>query len=71
MHYQLVKGTVPEHKKMSNEEVEKHITRKFEICNRLGKGAYGVVFKATEKRSRAVIALKVKHYYMIFLLTLC
>jgi mitogen-activated protein kinase 15 len=43
---------------MSNEEVEKHITRKFEICNRLGKGAYGVVFKATEKRSRAVVALK-------------
>lgn len=43
---------------MSNEEVEKHITRKFEICNRLGKGAYGVVFKATEKRSRTVVALK-------------
>ena len=36
--------------------------RKFEICNRLGKGAYGVVFKATEKRSRAVVALKVYKY---------
>ena len=38
--------------------------RKFEICNRLGKGAYGVVFKATEKRSRAVVALKVYNLIM-------
>eukprot|EP01035_Chromulina_nebulosa_P019776 gene19776-25714_t len=41
-----------------SEEIERHVVRKFEICQRLGKGAYGVVWKAVEKRSRAVIALK-------------
>jgi len=41
-----------------SEDIEKHVVRKFEICNRLGKGAYGIVWKAIEKRSRAVVALK-------------
>ena len=41
-----------------SEDIERHIVRKFEICQRLGKGAYGVVWKAVEKRSRAVVALK-------------
>eukprot|EP00428_Durinskia_dybowskii_P074553 CAMPEP_0170413334 /NCGR_PEP_ID=MMETSP0117_2-20130122/31468_1 /TAXON_ID=400756 /ORGANISM="Durinskia baltica, Strain CSIRO CS-38" /LENGTH=79 /DNA_ID=CAMNT_0010671127 /DNA_START=142 /DNA_END=381 /DNA_ORIENTATION=+ len=40
------------------EDIERHVVRKFEICQRLGKGAYGIVWKAIEKRSRAVIALK-------------
>ncbi len=41
-----------------SEEIEKHVVRKFEICQRLGKGAYGIVWKSIEKRSRTVIALK-------------
>jgi len=41
-----------------SEDIERHVIRKFEICNRLGKGAYGIVWKAIEKRSRAVVALK-------------
>jgi mitogen-activated protein kinase 15 len=41
-----------------SEEIEKHVVRKFEICQRLGKGAYGIVWKAIEKRTRAVVALK-------------
>ena len=41
-----------------SEDIERHVVRKFEICQRLGKGAYGVVWKAVEKRSRAVVALK-------------
>jgi len=41
-----------------SEEIEKHVIRKFEICTRLGKGAYGIVWKAIDKRSRNVIALK-------------
>lgn len=28
-----------------SEEVDKHVTRKFEIHQKLGKGAYGVVWK--------------------------
>ena len=41
-----------------SEDIEKHVVRKFEICQRLGKGAYGIVWKAIEKRSRSVVALK-------------
>jgi mitogen-activated protein kinase 15 len=41
-----------------SEDIERHVIRKFEINQRLGKGAYGVVWKAVEKRSRAVVALK-------------
>jgi len=41
-----------------SEEIEKHISRKFEITLRLGKGAYGIVWKVVEKRTRTVVALK-------------
>eukprot|EP00981_Chlorochromonas_danica_P011874 scaffold4337_cov182-Ochromonas_danica.AAC.9 len=41
-----------------NEVIERHVVRKFEICQRLGKGAYGIVWKAIDKRTRAVVALK-------------
>ena len=33
----------------SVEEVDKHILRKYEIVQKLGKGAYAVVFKAIDK----------------------
>lgn len=36
------------------EEVERHVLRRFEICQKLGKGAYGIVWKAIEKRTRTV-----------------
>ena len=32
-------------------EVDRHITRKYELGQKLGKGAYGVVWKATDRRS--------------------
>ncbi|GMI43407.1 hypothetical protein TeGR_g8301 [Tetraparma gracilis] len=41
-----------------SEEVDVHVRRKFELCQKTGKGAYGIVWKAIEKRSRSVIALK-------------
>jgi mitogen-activated protein kinase 15 len=37
-----------------NEDVERHVLRRFEICQKLGKGAYGIVWKAIEKRTRNV-----------------
>ena len=40
------------------EEVEKHILRKYEICQKLGKGAYGIVWRALDKKSRETVALK-------------
>jgi len=41
-----------------DEDVERHVRKRFEVCQRLGKGAYGVVWKAIEKRSRQTVALK-------------
>ena len=40
------------------EEIEPHILRKYEIIQRLGKGAYGIVWKATDKKTKSIVALK-------------
>ena len=42
----------------ADEDVERHVRKRFEVCQRLGKGAYGVVWKAIERRSRSTVALK-------------
>ena len=36
------------------EEIEPHIARKFEIIQKLGKGAYGIVWKAVDKKLKTV-----------------
>ena len=41
-----------------SEEVEAHIYKKFEILQKLGKGAYGIVWKAVEKSTKRLVALK-------------
>lgn len=41
-----------------SEEVDKHVLRKYEIQQKLGKGAYGVVWRATDKKTRETVALK-------------
>mmetsp|Transcript_32761 Transcript_32761/g.101439 ORF Transcript_32761/g.101439 Transcript_32761/m.101439 type:complete len:377 (-) Transcript_32761:287-1417(-) len=38
--------------------VEKQVLRRLELCHRVGMGAYGMVWKVIEKRTRRVIALK-------------
>ena len=42
----------------SSEEVESHIYKKFEILQKLGKGAYGIVWKVMDKQSKKIMALK-------------
>ncbi|XP_006823265.1 uncharacterized protein LOC100369249 [Saccoglossus kowalevskii] len=39
-------------------EIEEHITRKYEIKKRLGKGAYGIVWKAIDRKTGEVVAVK-------------
>lgn len=39
-------------------EIEDHVLRKYEIKKRLGKGAYGIVWKAIDRRTGEVVALK-------------
>lgn len=41
-----------------SEEIDKHVLRKYEIGSKLGKGAYGIVWKATDKKTNQVVALK-------------
>lgn len=40
------------------EEIEPHIYKKFEIQQKMGKGAYGIVWKATVRHTGQTVALK-------------
>ncbi len=39
-------------------EVDDHVAKKYDMDKRLGKGAYGIVWKARSKRSGQVVAVK-------------
>eukprot|EP00922_Rhytidocystis_sp_ex-Travisia-forbesii_P014825 GHVS01022175.1.p1 GENE.GHVS01022175.1~~GHVS01022175.1.p1 ORF type:complete len:475 (+),score=51.89 GHVS01022175.1:510-1934(+) len=41
-----------------SEEVDRHVLRKYDLVQKLGKGAYGIVWKATDRRSNETVALK-------------
>ena len=40
------------------EEIEDHVLKKYEILQKLGKGAYGIVWKAIDKRTKEIVAIK-------------
>ena len=40
------------------EEIESHVLKKYEILQKLGKGAHGIVWKAIDKRTKEIVALK-------------
>ena len=41
-----------------SEEIENHVLERYEIQKKLGRGAYGIVWKAVDKRSKKTVALK-------------
>lgn len=41
-----------------NEEIEPHILDRYEIIQKLGKGAYGIVWKTIDKQTKEKVALK-------------
>lgn len=41
-----------------SEDIDQHVLRKYEVGQRVGKGAYGIVWKAVDKKTRRTIALK-------------
>eukprot|EP00967_Tisochrysis_lutea_P105538 scaffold161002_cov32-Tisochrysis_lutea.AAC.3 len=41
-----------------SEEIDAHVLRKYEVTKKLGKGAYGIVWRATDKRTGETVALK-------------
>jgi len=40
------------------EEIESHILKRYELIKKQGKGAYGVVYKAMDKKTKEVVAIK-------------
>jgi len=42
----------------ANEEIDAHILEKYEIQQKLGKGAYGIVWKVRDKSTDEIVALK-------------
>ncbi|XP_022907387.1 extracellular signal-regulated kinase 2 isoform X2 [Onthophagus taurus] len=45
-------------KKDKMSEIDEHIMKRFDIQKRLGKGAYGIVWKAVDKKTKEVLAVK-------------
>mgnify|MGYP006100215885 CR=1 FL=1 len=43
---------------LMTEEIEAHVLKKYEILQKLGKGAYGIVWKAIDKRTKEIVAVK-------------
>ncbi|KAF4518815.1 hypothetical protein B566_EDAN008144 [Ephemera danica] len=41
-----------------NMELDDHITKRYDIKKRLGKGAYGIVWKAVDRKTKEIVALK-------------
>ncbi|KAK2579690.1 hypothetical protein KPH14_011037 [Odynerus spinipes] len=39
-------------------EIDAHVTNQYDIVRRLGKGAYGIVWKAIEKKTKETVAVK-------------
>jgi len=42
----------------ANEDIDAHILERYEIQQKLGKGAYGIVWKVRDKQSDEIVALK-------------
>ncbi|XP_051171657.1 extracellular signal-regulated kinase 2-like [Leptopilina boulardi] len=40
------------------EKVDNHVTKQYDILKRLGKGAYGIVWKAIDKKTKEIVAVK-------------
>jgi len=41
-----------------SDEVDRHVLKRYEVAQKLGKGAYGIVWKAIDKKSKETVALK-------------
>jgi mitogen-activated protein kinase 15 len=42
----------------ASDEIDRHVLRRYEVVQKLGKGAYGIVWRATDRKTKDVVALK-------------
>ena len=42
----------------ASDDIDRHISRKYEVVQKLGKGAYGIVWRAQDKKTKEIVALK-------------
>ena len=42
----------------ASDEIDRHVLRRYDVVQKLGKGAYGIVWRAVDKRTKDVVALK-------------
>ena len=41
-----------------SEEIDRHVIKRYDVQQKLGKGAYGIVWRAQDKKTKDVVALK-------------
>ena len=41
-----------------SDEIDRHVLKRYDIVQKLGKGAYGIVWRATDKKTKETVALK-------------
>ena len=41
-----------------SDEIDKPVLKRYEVAQKLGKGAYGIVWKAVDRKTKAIVALK-------------
>ena len=41
-----------------SDHVDSHVLKRYELVQKLGKGAYGIVWKAYDRRTGEIVALK-------------
>ena len=49
-------------KQDDHSQIEEHILKRFEVYEFKGKGAYGIVWRAMDKKTKQIVALKKVHY---------
>ena len=42
----------------ATDEIDRHVLRRYDVVQKLGKGAYGIVWRATDKKTKDVVALE-------------
>ena len=42
----------------ASDEIDRHVLRRYDIVQKLGKGAYGIVWRATTRKTKDVVTLK-------------